>query len=172
MPAVKTGKPNAIPPRQPTEADLVLLGTAQSAELTVRDLYGAALAAGGFSDVQQSVLELFHDHHTAYVQTLNGLLGKFATNKLNETLFASFSDQVQSVATALPALQSLENILVATHTDIVGSLVGLDGTNLMASILMVEARHAAVFGSAPEMNIEAALNDVAESLITSETVEG
>lgn len=69
-------------------------------------------------------------------------------------------------------LQSLENILVATHTVIVGSLVDLDGTNLMASILMVEARHAAVFGSSPTMDVTAALNDTAESLVTSNVVGG
>lgn len=172
MPAVKTGKPNAIPPKQPTEADIELLGVAQSAELAVRDLYSAALIFGRFSDEQQSVLQLFRDHHTAYVQALNGFLGKSATSKRNESLFASFADQVRSTATALSALQSLENILVATHTDVVGSLIGLDGANLMASILVVEARHAAIFGSTPDMNLDAALSDSAESLLTSDTAGG
>ncbi|MHB1090619.1 MAG: ferritin-like domain-containing protein [Ilumatobacteraceae bacterium] len=172
MPVVKTGTTTAILPKQPIEADLVLLNAAQSAELAVRDVYNTALDAGGFSDVQQSVLELFRDHHTAYAQALNGLLGKSATNIRNESLYSSYANQVQSTTTSLSMLQALENILVATHTTIVGSLVGLDGTNLVASILMVEARHAAVFGSAPTMDVTAALNDVAGSLVTSSTVGG
>ena len=161
-----------IPPKQPTAADLVLLNEAQSAELAVRDLYDVALLAGGFSDLQVSVLELFRDHHTTYAQALNGLLGKSAINKRNETVFSSNTDQVRSSATSLMTLQSLENILVATHTAIVGSLVGLDATNLMASILIVEARHAAVFSSAPKMDVAKALDDVAESLVTANSVGG
>lgn len=161
-----------IPSKQPTEADLVILNEAQGAELAVRDLYDAALLVGGFSDVQTSVLKLFRDHHTAYAQALNGILGKAAVNRRNETVFSTHRDQVRASATTLSTLQSLENILVATHTVIVGSLVGLDAANLMASILIVEARHAAVYSSAPELNVAGALDDSAESLVAASSVEG
>ncbi|MEO8364040.1 MAG: ferritin-like domain-containing protein [Ilumatobacteraceae bacterium] len=166
MPVLDSGRPSTVPPKQPTEADLALLGSAQSAELAVRDLYISALTGGNFSDVQISVLELFRDHHTAYAQALNGILGKASTNERNESLVGQFEVQVKNSSTALEALRSLENILVATHTVIVGSLAGLDATNLMASILMTEARHAAVFGSAPNLNVSIALDDVAESLVS------
>lgn len=172
MPQVKTGAPHAVPAMQPTEADIALLRTAQSAELTVRDLYNAALAAGSFPDAQLSVLELFRDHHTAYAQSLNGLLSKSAASTRSESMYSSYLAQVQSANTSLLALQTLENILVATYIDIVGSLVSLNGANLAASILIVEAGHAAVFGSAPTFNITSALNDDAVSLITTDTVEG
>jgi len=172
VPAVKTGTSRIIPQEQPIDADLTLLNAAQSAELAVRDLYNEELNLRAFSDVQKSVLELFRDHHTAYGQALNGLLGKSATNSRNESLFASYTDQGRSTADSLSTLQSLENILVATHTAIIGSLVSKAGANLMASILMVEARHAAVFGSTPTFDITAALNDVAGSLVTSNTVGG
>lgn len=172
MTQVNAGVPTTKAPKQPIEADVALLNAAQGAELAVRDVYNAALVVGGFSDEQQSVLELFRDHHTAYSQSLNGLLGKSASNTRSESLYTSYTSQLKSTATSLLALQSLENILVATHTDIVGSLGDLDGASLMASILIVEARHAAVFGSAPTMNIEVALNDDATSLVTSNTVGG
>lgn len=172
MAVMNSGTPNAIPPKQPTDADLVILNDAQSAELAVRDLYDTALRAGTFSDVQISVLELFRDHHTTYAQALNGVIGKSAINKRNETLYSSNSDLVTVPTTSLSTLQSLENILVATHTTIVGSLIGMDAIALIASILIVEARHAAVFGSAPKMDVASALNDVAESLITSSSVGG
>lgn len=161
-----------IPPKQPTEADLVILKEAQGAELAVRDLYDAALQVGRFSDVQTTVLELFRDHHTAYAQALNGILGKAAVDKRNETVFSAYRDLVRASGTALSTLQTLENILVATHTVIVGSLVGLDAANLMASILIVEARHAAVYSSAPELDVAGALEDAAESLVVASSVEG
>lgn len=169
---MNSGTPHAIPPKQPTEADLVMLNDAQSAELAVRDLYDTALRAGAFSDVQVSVLELFRDHHTTYAQALNGVIGKSAINKRNESLYSRNSDLVTASTTSLPTLQSLENILVATHTTIVGSLIGLDAVTLIASILIVEARHAAVFSSAPKMDVASALNDAAESLVTSSSVGG
>lgn len=172
MPAVETGVSIATPSKQLPDADLVLLNTAQSAELAVRDLYDEELAVRIFSDAQKSVLELFRDHHTAYAQTLNGLLGKLASNTRHESLFSTYSDRGRSTEESLSTLQSLENILVATHTDIVGSLVDLEGATLLAAILMVEARHAAVFGSAPTLDISSALNDVAGSLVTSNSVEG
>lgn len=172
MPVLDSGRATTIPPKQPTESDFVLLSAAQSAELAVRDLYIVALDNGNFSDVQIGVLELFRDHHTAYAQALNGILGKSSTTERNEPLIERFLDQVRSSTTALVALQSLENILVATHTVIVGSLIGLDASNLIASILIVEARHAAVFGSAPKLNIADALNDVAESLVPPSPVGG
>ncbi len=166
MPVLDSGRSSAVPPKQPTEADLVLLSSAQSAELAVRDMYISALDSAKFSDAQITVLELFRDHHTAYAQALNGVLGKASTNERNELLVERFGAQVRNSSTALEALRSLENILVATHTVIVSSLIGLDATNLMASILMVEARHAAVFGSAPKLNVSIALDDVAESLVS------
>ena len=172
MAVMNSGTPHAIPPKQPTDADLVMLNDAQSAELAVRDLYDAALRVGAFSDVQVSVLELFRNHHTAYAQALNGIMGKSAINKRNESLYSSNSGLVTSSTTSLTTLQSLENVLVATHTTIVGSLNGLDAATLLASILIVEARHAAVFSSAPKMDVATALNDVAGSLVTSNSVGG
>jgi hypothetical protein len=61
-------------------------------------------------------------------------------------------------------LQSVENTMVATHTDILSSLEGLDGATLVASIITVEARHAAVFGTLPSSNLSNALNSAATSL--------
>jgi hypothetical protein len=61
-------------------------------------------------------------------------------------------------------LQSIENTMVATHTDILSSLEGLDGATLVASIITVEARQAAVFGTLPNLNLSDALNSAASSL--------
>jgi hypothetical protein len=54
--------------------------------------------------------------------------------------------------------------MVATHTDILSSLQGMDGATLVASIITVEARHAAVFGNLPTANLSSELNSAATSL--------
>ena len=153
------------PPTRPTSADIELLAVAQGAELAVRDLYGDAIESGTFSDEQVAVLTMFQEHHTEYAQSLNGLLSKNAPNTRSHELYSSFANTTKSTATALSALHELENILVSTHTDLLGRLAGLDGAKLVASIAIVESRHAAVFGSTPEMNISNALTNDSISLL-------
>ena len=46
----------------------------------------------------------------------------------------------------LDAAYSLESTAVATHLDVLGQLQGTDGASLIASILIVEARHGTVLG--------------------------
>ena len=84
MPVLDSGKSNTVPPRQPTDSDLDLLSSAQGVELSARELYIAALDNGHFSDLQVVVLELFRDHHIAYAQALNGILGKASTSERND----------------------------------------------------------------------------------------
>lgn len=40
--------------------------------------------------------------------------------------------------------RQLENDVVATHTEIIGKLAGVDGSALIASMVVIEARHATV----------------------------
>lgn len=155
----------APPPTRPSNADVELLAVAQGAELAVRDLYADAIALGAFSDEQLLVLTLFHDHHNEYAQALNGLLSKNAPNMRSQDLYSSFASRTLSAATALSALHELENILVSTYIDLLSRLVGLDGAKLVASIVIVESRHAAVFGSTPELIISEALINESSSLL-------
>jgi hypothetical protein len=60
---------------------------------------------------------------------------------VDESSEAFSGDQASIVAAAV----DLENQIVATHTDIVGQLNGINGARLLASILIAEARHALVF---------------------------
>ncbi len=154
----------SAPPKMPTAADSQLLSFAQSAELSVHDLYDKAINSGMLSADEKLMMQMFLDHHKEYAQALNGLLGKAATNTRNESLYATYASQLTSAQAMSRILQSLENILVATHTDILSSLEGLDGATLVASIITVEARHAAVFGTLPNANLSSALNNTATSL--------
>lgn len=165
MPQLKPAA-SAPPPTRPSSADVELLAVAQGAELAVRDIYADVIAAGALSDEQLAVLAMFHDHHNEYAQALNGLLSKNAPNTRNQMLYSTFASRAKSTATALSVLHELENILVSTNTDLLGRLVGLDGAKLVASIVIVESRHAAVFGSTPELIISAALINESSSLLS------
>lgn len=152
------------PPKMPTSADKQLLDFALSAELSVHDLYVTAINSGMLSADERSMMEMFSEHHKSYAQSLNGLLGKAATNTRNEALYSTYAGQLTSAQAMNRVLQSIENTMVATHTDILSSLQGMDGATLVASIITVEARHAAVFGTLPTANLSSALNSAATSL--------
>jgi superoxide dismutase len=148
----------------PTSADKQLLDFALSAELSVHDLYITAINSGMLSADEKSMMEMFSEHHKSYAQSLNGLLGKAATNTRNEALYSTYAGQLTTAQAMNRVLQSVENTMVATHTDILSSLQGMDGATLVASIITVEARHAAVFGTLPTANLSSALNSAATSL--------
>ena len=148
----------------PTSADEQLLDFALSAELSVHDLYITAIDSGMLSADERSMMEMFSEHHKSYAQSLNGLLGKAATNSRNEALYSTYAGQLTTAQAMNRVLQSVENTMVATHTDILSSLQGMDGATLVASIITVEARHAAVFGTLPTANLSSALNSAATSL--------
>ena len=152
------------PPKMPTSADKQLLDFALSAELSVHDLYVKAINSGMLSADEKPMMEMFSEHHKSYAQSLNGLLGKAASNTRNEALYSTYAGQLTSAQAMNRVLQSIENTMVATHTDILSSLEGLDGATLIASIITVEARQAAVFGTLPNLNLSAALNIAASSL--------
>jgi hypothetical protein len=95
---------------------------------------------------------------------MNGLIGKVATNKRNDSLYSTHVGQLASAQSAYASLQSLENTLATTNTDILGQLLGLDAARILASIITTEARMAAVFGTLPALSLTSALNSSANSL--------
>ena len=133
------------PPRRPTADDVTLLTFAQSVELTARDLYDVALREVDFDDVETTVMATIRDAHQAYVNALSGLLGISSPSAPDEKLFtglvSGFSGATDKV---LQSAYDVESTLVATHTELVGQLVGVRGASLIASILVVEARHCTV----------------------------
>ena len=159
-----TTSAQTAPPKMPTSADKQLLDFALSAELSVHDLYVTAINSGMLSADEKLMMEMFSEHHKSYAQSLNGLLGKAATNTRNEALYSTYAGQLTSAQAMNRVLQSIENTLVATHIDILSSLEGMDGATLVASIITVEARHAAVFGTLPTSSLSNALNSAATSL--------
>jgi len=134
----------STPPKRPSDDDVTLLGFAQSVEIAAFRLYDVALATDNFDDNDRAVLATIHDAHQAYAASLSGFLGREAPQEVNpiyDEVQSSFSGDRSSV---LDAAYQLESTAVATHTDVLSQLQGTDGAALIASMLIVEARHGTV----------------------------
>ena len=128
-------------PVRPTAADTELLASAQATALAVRDLYQAAVAAGAGGE-HVACLVSIAAHHDAYAQSISSLIGRAAPQARDSKVFSSNKADFGSdtMATALAA-HALENSLVAAHTELIGELVGTEGAALIASMVIIEARH-------------------------------
>jgi hypothetical protein len=134
------------PPRRPTSSDVDVMGFAQSFELAVAQLYAAALGSGALSDATLAVVTNVHQAHVSYGQSLNAFLGRDAPGQALADVLDSFgNDFAGDEKTFLAAAYQVEDTAVATHTELAGQLVGTDGVELIASILIAEARHSLVF---------------------------
>lgn len=133
------------PPRRPTDEDIALLSSAQLIELTARELYDDAIDAGGWSDVESSVVTTIREAHEAAAQSLAGMLGGDAPGEMSPELYASLSSGFRgSVSGRLEAAYNLESALVATHNELLAQLIGTDGATLIAAVQSAEARHGTV----------------------------
>lgn len=154
------------PPKRPEAGDIELLAFAQSVELAATELYAMAIGSGSLSDDTLAIVTNVHQAHVSYGQSLNGLLGRNAPNAALSELTDSAADAFGGDEAAfLAAAFELEDTLVATHTQLIGQLLGTNGIELIASILIVEARHALVFADlAGETDLDALIFTTAEAL--------
>jgi hypothetical protein len=137
--------PPTEPPGRPTDADTALLARAQEVELTARDLYEAAIAEGAAGD-EDRVLMAARANHQAAADGLSALIGNDAPQMADAELFDQYADRFRTsdITTAATAGYELESTLVATHTELVGQLEGVDGARTIAAVLIMEARTATV----------------------------
>lgn len=136
------------PPRRPTAADVTVLRFLQGVEWAAQALYESALAGGGYGDDLAPVMAAMARHHRAYGEALSGLLGPDSNGSPEEAVLSQFSTRFADPSLAVEAAFRLEDTAVATHAEHLGVLEGIDGAALIASILVVEARHAAVLATA------------------------
>jgi hypothetical protein len=118
--------------------DVELLSFAQGLELSIRDLYDAAIAAGADAEV----LATLAYNHRSYGHSIAGATGMSADQR-DEELFSSLeadfaTSDTQAVAAAA---YDLESVAVATHTELLPLLVDHGSAKLVASIIATEARH-------------------------------
>jgi hypothetical protein len=132
------------PPARPTDDDIVLLAFAQSIELAATDLYRSAVAAG--ADTGEGLFAQLAENHQAAAQSISGLIGAAAPQRANAALAEALAEGFAAPDTTAvaQAAYDLEQAAVATHTELVGTLLGTDASKLVASILVIEASQAAV----------------------------
>jgi len=150
-----------------SSSDTKLLAFAHTLELTTRDIYIVAVARKSLSDDERTLLEQFHANHVAYEQSLNGLLSKNAVTKRDDAIYASFSAKLSEAQNIWLALLEIENIMIASHTKAIETIESAKVAALVASMITVEARHAAILASQATTNISTALDNNASALVAS-----
>ena len=131
-----------LPPKRPSASDIVFLNFAESVELAARDLYQSSIDAGAKDDL----ITLLVANHRGYADIIRGILGTRSVGLRDNDLYDAESSKfaVADMQALAPPAYDLESTLVATHTDLLAKLEGMDGAEDIASILIVEARQAAV----------------------------
>jgi hypothetical protein len=150
-----------------SSSDIKLLAFAHKLELTTRDTYATAVARKSLSDDERALLEQFHANHVAYEQSLNGLLSKNAVTKRDDAIYTSFSAKLSEAQNIWLALLEIENIMIASHTKAIETIESAKVAALVASMITVEARHAAILASQATTNISTALDNNASALVAS-----
>ena len=135
--ASAAGDGTNAPPRDTRDNNA--LNNALAREARMVGTYRLAVAAAAAADDEVAGLTLILDHHIAYVQAIKGYLGPDA-KAAPETPLSNPSGSVKSMAASLA---QLEDETATIHTDILAILSGMDGAKIIASIVIVEARHAA-----------------------------
>jgi hypothetical protein len=121
-----------------TAAELDILRFAQRLELTARDLYDAAMAAGATG----AIWEAMSEQHEAYAQSIAGLTGLSADSR-NDEVFDALVGAFSS-SDAAKAAYDLESAAAATHIEVLGLLTHRPASQLVASIISAESRHCVV----------------------------
>jgi len=131
-------------PSSPTQDDKALLRPVMEMELTARDLYLEAAAAGMSEQATLLAVE-FAANHAAYADGIAGACG-FSANTRDEGLFLEHEGEFAggSDAEFASAASTLENTAVATHMSLFPDYVSVQARELSAAILTVEARMATV----------------------------
>lgn len=133
-------------PNQPTAADTELLEQALGLELTARDLYRAQLES--FPDGELAVVVgVMAENHEAYAQAIAGSTGVSAGSIGRNDEVYDANEAAFTGSDFAEAAHTLEQIAVATHTELLGEYESADAISLTASILVVEARQATVLAN-------------------------
>lgn len=119
------------------DGDAALAGFAIGVELSARDLYRAAIDAGASGQAWS----LLADQHASYAQRLAGLTGISANSRDAAAYDARSADFAGS--SPANAAFALENALIATHLELVGSIGDERIADALAAIVSAESHHAA-----------------------------
>jgi hypothetical protein len=163
-PETSAATTTTLPPKRPTTPDIDLLNFAEGVELAARDLYQAAVDAGAKDDLVKALLA----NHRGYADVIKGQLGTKSAAARDDDVYDQFLSRfkVADLKTLATPAYELESIAVATHTELLNRIEGVDPARLLASILIVEARQAAVLAdvSGKSGDYDALFDDSADAL--------
>ena len=159
-PAAGSTTTTTAPPLNPSRADKVLLQLAESVELAARDLYQSVLPsptadtssssepAGSPLGDYEGLFSTLRENHEEYANSIAGLVGESAVPRSRE-VYDKFADRFTTtdVTELAAAAYDLESMLVATHPEVIGELVGTDGADALAAAVIVEARQASALAA-------------------------
>ena len=161
-PAAGSTTTTTAPPLNPSRADKVLLQLAESVELAARDLYQSVLPsptadtssssssepAGSALGDYEGLFTTLRENHEEYANSIAGLVGESAVPRSRE-VYDKFADRFTTtdVTELAAAAYDLESMLVATHPEVIGELVGTDGADALAAAVIVEARQASALAA-------------------------
>ena len=173
-PATDAATTTTAPPKRPSADDVELLNSAQALELTIRDLYDVALNSGAFEEPMLTQIRAIREAHEGYGTAVSGVLSSEGGSKGSTTFFdeseAAFggSDMAEFALNAA----AIEDSAAATHIEIIGQLLGTEGASLLASIAVIEARHATLLKALAGKALEAQLASSGEALPPSDYTVG
>jgi hypothetical protein len=123
-----------------SDDDKALAAFAISLELTARDLYDAAIAAGSSDDLWR----VLREQHESYATRIAGLAGLSASRR-DDDVYDSLVDAF-SVVDPVETAQELENVAAATHVNLLNQIEDIGFAEIAASIASMESRHSTVLG--------------------------
>lgn len=123
-----------------SDADKRLAAFAIALELTARDLYDEAIAAGSTGDAWS----MMREQHEAYATRLAGLAGLSADTR-DDAVFESLQSAFRTVD-PVEAAQGLENVAAATHIGLLDSIETPSMAAFVSAIAAMESRHSTVLG--------------------------
>ena len=161
--ALAIARPAAAAPFAPTDADERRLTLMMRLELAARDLYRASADAGLDGDAGALAIVLASNHE-AYAQAIAGAAGLSATSPTSVVFDQFEAAFATSDATAwATAANEFEQTFVATHTEAIGQLEAIESIDLIASIIVVEARASVVLADVAELPTDAIVLNASEA---------
>ncbi len=124
-----------------SDNDIALAGSAIALELVARDLYDSVIEAGSDDEIWAAMRE----QHEAYAQLLAGIAG-ISTMSRDDATFDELGEGFDSGDPAAAAFD-LENVVAATHLELLGQVDDAGLAGAIASFVAMESRHATVLAT-------------------------
>ena len=175
------GGESTPPPKKIQPEDLPLLGAAKVLELTAAQASETVIArldSLGVDEATAALLRAIAAHHRAYAEAISAAFGPGSPATPNPALLTLLGGPVFAEGTGaevLKAMQEVEHHCSDTHQTLLGLLISTDAAALVASIVVIEARHAVVLGmllGQPYGADELAIEDSADALLLEQIVGG